>query len=449
MTLTDWGHVLDRFRLAPRWLAAGGSGGWNDLDSLTVGGAQTGLTPDERQTMVTFWALAASPLIIGDDLRTLDASGLALLTNPEVLGINQHGVVAAPLKAAAEQHVWVALQPDGSYTVGLFNLGETAAAVQASWRDVGFTGPATVRDVWAGAELGTFADLISVPLAPHASRLLRVTPTVPVRQILASSGTLGGWALPASGPVGPRGQRVQFIGLLGALTFPHVAVSKGGLYDVTINYVNGDTTPRGSLIIVNNTLSWNMFPAKGGWGDAVASQGLTTPATLSAGDNRIIFWNPIGWAPEVAAITVQPHDYVPPAYYQVMNVATKRFLDVALALTDPGTPIIQAANSGATSQQWQMISNGRGEYYFINRLTGQAMDIYATGQPGLPLVQQPPAAGANQQWLPVASGNGAFVLVNRATGLAIRASAEWNGAMVDELAPAGGESQQWIIVPVM
>src|SRR5262245_32620759 len=69
VTLTSWEHVALRFTVAPRWLGAAGSGGWNDLDSLLVGGARTGLTRDERRTMVTLWALCASPLIVGDDLR--------------------------------------------------------------------------------------------------------------------------------------------------------------------------------------------------------------------------------------------------------------------------------------------------------------------------------------------------------------------------------------------
>jgi alpha-galactosidase len=80
--LTDWSHVLKRFTDEPQWVPYGSRGGWNDLDSLEVGnGVDDGLTPDERQTAMTLWAISAAPLLLGTDLTDLDPADLKMLTN--------------------------------------------------------------------------------------------------------------------------------------------------------------------------------------------------------------------------------------------------------------------------------------------------------------------------------------------------------------------------------
>jgi hypothetical protein len=90
-TLVSWENsVDDRWDDAPAWTGRAGPGGWNDLDSLDVGnGAMDGLTKAERQSYATLWAVAKSPLFTGDDLTRLDDYGLSLLTNREVIAVDQ------------------------------------------------------------------------------------------------------------------------------------------------------------------------------------------------------------------------------------------------------------------------------------------------------------------------------------------------------------------------
>ncbi len=93
-TATPWSawenSVDDRFDDAPAWSRQAGPGGWNDLDSLDVGnGAMDGLTKAERQTYATLWAISKSPLYTGDTLTRLDSYGLSLLTNREVIAVDQ------------------------------------------------------------------------------------------------------------------------------------------------------------------------------------------------------------------------------------------------------------------------------------------------------------------------------------------------------------------------
>ena len=176
-TLVTWNNsVKQRWNDVVQWIPHAGPGHWNNLDSLNVGNAEMdGLTEAERQSYLTLWAIESSPLYLGDDLTTLDAYGLSLLTNDEVIAIDQAGRPAKPLSQATRQQVWFSRQADGSYVVALFNLDDVPKRVTASWADLGITGPASVRDIWAKRGLGS-TDGISTVLTTHGTQLLRVTP---------------------------------------------------------------------------------------------------------------------------------------------------------------------------------------------------------------------------------------------------------------------------------
>jgi hypothetical protein len=144
---------------------------------MNVGnGSMDGITKDERQTTTTLWAITAAPLYTGDDITKLDSYGLSLLTNDEVIAVDQAGKPATPVSQSSNQQVWKVKNADGSYTVALFNLGDSTATVTANWSDLGFSGSATVRDLWSHTDLGSFSGHFSASLKTHASRLLKVTP---------------------------------------------------------------------------------------------------------------------------------------------------------------------------------------------------------------------------------------------------------------------------------
>jgi hypothetical protein len=155
-----------------------GPGHWNDLDSLEVGnGDADGLTPDERQTVTTLWAIECAPLLLGSNLTDLDAADLPLITNDEVIAVDQAGAPAHPISQATQQQVWFSKQADGSYVVALFNLADSPASVTANWSDLGFTGRANVRDLWSHTETADVADGVTEMLSAHGSRLFRIRPS--------------------------------------------------------------------------------------------------------------------------------------------------------------------------------------------------------------------------------------------------------------------------------
>jgi hypothetical protein len=117
--LTNWPRIYARFRDLPGWEnASGRKAGWNDLDSLEViDGAADGLTNEEKRSAVSLWALAGAPIVLGGDLRNIDAFGKQLLTNDEVLAVDQS---RRPAKQVldGDLEVWVSNLGDGSYYVG-------------------------------------------------------------------------------------------------------------------------------------------------------------------------------------------------------------------------------------------------------------------------------------------------------------------------------------------
>jgi hypothetical protein len=127
---------------------------------------------------MTLWGIARSPLIMGGDLRHLDAKTLALLTNPEVLAVNQRSRDNRPLHAEAGTHIWSArpADKDGVQYLALFNTGDKPAEIvfDLSRLNLGNRN-VSVRDLWARSDKGTIKGAIRTTLPPHGSTLLSLT----------------------------------------------------------------------------------------------------------------------------------------------------------------------------------------------------------------------------------------------------------------------------------
>ncbi len=159
-----------------------GPGGWNDPDYLSlgylVGGAKTTLSPNEQYSYMSLWCLVTAPLIFSGDITRLDEFTLSLLTNDEVLEVNQDPLGKAACRAAKvdDLEVWAKDMEDGRKAVGLFNLGETKATVTVKWSDLGVTGKQLVRDLWRQKDLGTFEGQFSAPVGDDGVVLVSLKP---------------------------------------------------------------------------------------------------------------------------------------------------------------------------------------------------------------------------------------------------------------------------------
>lgn len=167
------------------WKTFTGPGHWNDPDMLVLGHVGWGpnlhptrLTPDEQYTHISLWCLLSAPLLLGCDLEKLDDFTLNLLTNDEVLDINQDplGKQAGRITACNDLEVWAKDLEDGSKAVGLFNRGLQEAGVTAKWTDLGISGRQKVRDLWRQKDTGEFSDQFTCPVRPHGTVFIRITP---------------------------------------------------------------------------------------------------------------------------------------------------------------------------------------------------------------------------------------------------------------------------------
>jgi alpha-galactosidase len=162
-----------------------GPGHWNDPDMLVVGQVGWGkalhptrLTPDEQYTHISLWALLAAPLLIGADMTQLDPFTLGLLTNDEVLEVDQDplGQQAGRVARDGEREVWARPLEDGARAVGLFNRGYLPARVTARWSDLGLQGEQVARDLWRQKDMATVRDELSAEVPPHGVLLVRLRP---------------------------------------------------------------------------------------------------------------------------------------------------------------------------------------------------------------------------------------------------------------------------------
>jgi hypothetical protein len=166
-----------------KWTKYRAAGAWPDADMLPFGlveqGRPTRFTRDEQTLCMTLWCIARSPLIFGGDLTRLDTFTRELLTNPEVLAVNQHSAHNRQLSRHGDLIVWTADVPGSrDRYVALFNAQSSLEKVRVavSFADLGLEGEATVRDLWQRADLGVFRNQFSVELSAHAAGLFRVSP---------------------------------------------------------------------------------------------------------------------------------------------------------------------------------------------------------------------------------------------------------------------------------
>jgi alpha-galactosidase len=158
-------------------------GRWNDPDMLVVGHVGWGpalhptrLTPNEQYTHISLWCLLSAPLLIGCDLTKLDDFTLNLLTNDEVLEVNQDplGKQAARITSVTGTEVWAKQMSDGSWAVGLFNRGAVSAPVTLRLDSLGVSGTARVRDLWKQEDLAPATGTVVRAIPRHGCALIRV-----------------------------------------------------------------------------------------------------------------------------------------------------------------------------------------------------------------------------------------------------------------------------------
>jgi alpha-galactosidase len=155
-----------------------GPGHFNDPDMLEVGNGK--LTPDEDRAHFSLWAILAAPLMAGNDIRGMAAGTKAVLTDKEVIAIDQDPLGKQGRRVAkdGDREVWARELQGGNRAVALFNRAATPQSITVKWEDLGYPAhlPAQLRDLWQHKDLGAKSGSFTATVAPHAVVLLTVKP---------------------------------------------------------------------------------------------------------------------------------------------------------------------------------------------------------------------------------------------------------------------------------
>jgi alpha-galactosidase len=155
-----------------------GPGHWNDPDMLEVGNG--GMTDTEYRSHFSLWAVLAAPLIAGNDLRNMRPEIHDILTNKEVIAVNQDALGREGTRVVknGDLEVWAKQLKEGSRAVVLLNRGASEQNMTVAWQDLGYPSHlnAAVRDLWQHKDLGKATEKFSAPVASHGVVMVTVTP---------------------------------------------------------------------------------------------------------------------------------------------------------------------------------------------------------------------------------------------------------------------------------
>jgi hypothetical protein len=183
----NWRSLNHNFTLFANWQTNRAVGHWPDGDMIPFGhicvrncdvhpDRWTRFTRDEQLTLMSLWALAQSPMMLGMNLPDNDDWTTALLTNPEVLAVNQDaaGDFARRISVSGQvADVWAKKLSDGAQAVGFFNRTDSPLKLDFAWQNLGIAKP-DVRDMWLRKDLGHHQKNFTGELPAHGCVLLRV-----------------------------------------------------------------------------------------------------------------------------------------------------------------------------------------------------------------------------------------------------------------------------------
>ncbi|MBZ0289334.1 MAG: alpha-galactosidase, partial [Anaerolineae bacterium] len=180
-----WEDLKAQFELCQKWAAYTMPGCWADADMLPLGhigiraergsDRQSLFTRDEQVTLMTLWSISRSPLMFGGDLPSSDDFTISLLTNDEVMRVNQHSHGNRELFRHGDQAAWVGHDPDGDDVyLALFNIGDEAATVETQFSLIGDATQYAVRDLWEKTDRGVITDALQQEIPAHGAKLYRL-----------------------------------------------------------------------------------------------------------------------------------------------------------------------------------------------------------------------------------------------------------------------------------
>ena len=180
-----WDKLLNMFSLCEKWYPYVKDGSFPDCDILPLGklcidgsymgdmGRDSGFTKEEQKTMMTLWAVFRSPLFFGGELRLTDNYTLSLVSNPEVINVNQNSEKPLFVYNKGGIAVWQT-KIENCTAVAVFNLSDEEKHYRLSFSDLGIENVRAVRDLWARKDIPKCENDVAVSLKPHSSEFFEI-----------------------------------------------------------------------------------------------------------------------------------------------------------------------------------------------------------------------------------------------------------------------------------
>ena len=318
-SIPSWNEILKIIDQNTFLAAYASPGHYNDMDMLEVG---RGLSFEEDKSHFSMWCILSSPLVLGNDLANMSEQTKSILTNPEVIAVNQDttGLQARRIwDNGSGLQVW-AKNLNGKLSneraVVLFNRRDTAASISVKWKDLNLEGPATVRDLWERRDLGIMDSMFTAEIPSHGVVMLKVVGKQnKLQQVFeAEYAWINTFNLTKNSKILPNQGRavvdtlcsghakVAWLGNCADnyIEFRDVYVYSDGKYKLSISYISGENR--------NITLSVNGIDRvlkKLNSGDWKTIGNKTITVKLNKGYNTIRLSNANGWMPDVDKIQLK------------------------------------------------------------------------------------------------------------------------------------------------
>ena len=307
----SWSSMIGLYNSNVALYASAGPGAWNDPDMLEVGNG--GMTDTEYRTHMSLWAIMAAPLIAGNDIRSMSQATKDILMAPEIIAIDQDplGKQGQKISDSGDLEI-ISKQLSGTNVraVALLNRGASAANITVTWSQLGLpSGNATVRDLWARVDRGTFNNSYTVSVPSHGTVMLKIvsassgpTPTAgPSSSVEAETGALSGAAVIASCASCSGGSAVGYIGN-GTANYVTLTVNAGASGNQSLTIYGLVSGTRSFSVSVNGGPAQVVSMTGTSWTTPFAASPITV--ALNAGSNTIRFYNDSAYAPDLDRIVV-------------------------------------------------------------------------------------------------------------------------------------------------
>jgi Alpha galactosidase A/Alpha galactosidase C-terminal beta sandwich domain/Secretion system C-terminal sorting domain len=293
-------------------------GHYNDMDMLEVG---RGLSPEEDKSHFSMWCLLSSPLVLGNDLKTMTQKTKDILTNTEVIAVDQdttglQGHLVSDNRAGLQ--VWAKNlngKQSNERAVVLFNRSAAAASISVKWKELNLMGPANVRDLWSHTDLGSMDSSYTAIVPSHGVVMLKIIwgKTILQEVFEAEYAWINNFNLIQNSEiVADQGRvvidtlcsgraKVEWLGNRADnyIEFRDIYADSTKSYHLTISYISGEN--RNATLSVNgiDTVLTNLN--SGGWSTIKRNN---FNVKLNKGFNTIRFSNVTGWLPDIDKIQI-------------------------------------------------------------------------------------------------------------------------------------------------